>query len=84
MLLGAVAQLGEHLLCKQGVTGSIPVGSTSIPLRCGTGVRLAYDRQLLSVSGLDMIIMFIPDPDGSPGLIVQRSWVLLDMVKRER
>ena len=26
---GAVAQLGEHLLCKQGVTGSIPVSSTS-------------------------------------------------------
>ena len=26
--LGALAQLGEHLLCKQGVTGSIPVGST--------------------------------------------------------
>ena len=25
---GAVAQLGEHLLCKQEVTGSIPVGST--------------------------------------------------------
>ena len=28
-LLGALAQLGEHLLCKQGVTGSIPVRSTS-------------------------------------------------------
>jgi hypothetical protein len=28
--LGAVAQLGEHLLCKQGVTGSIPVSSTSL------------------------------------------------------
>ena len=28
-LHGAVAQLGEHLLCKQGVTGSIPVSSTS-------------------------------------------------------
>jgi hypothetical protein len=27
-LEGAVAQLGEHLLCKQGVTGSIPVSST--------------------------------------------------------
>ena len=27
-VLGAVAQLGEHLLCKQGVTGSIPVSST--------------------------------------------------------
>ena len=27
---GRVAQLGEHLLCKQGVTGSIPVTSTNI------------------------------------------------------
>ena len=26
---GALAQLGEHLLCKQGVIGSIPIGSTS-------------------------------------------------------
>src|SRR5271155_5055828 len=26
---GRVAQLGEHLLCKQGVTGSIPVTSTN-------------------------------------------------------
>ena len=25
---GAIAQLGEHLLCKQGVGGSIPPGST--------------------------------------------------------
>ena len=25
---GAVAQLGEHLLCKQGVGGSIPLSST--------------------------------------------------------
>ena len=28
--LGAVAQLGEHLLCKQGGTGSIPVSSTKV------------------------------------------------------
>src|SRR6266496_4702876 len=28
MLKGAVAQLGEHLLCKQGVVGSIPISST--------------------------------------------------------
>ncbi len=27
---GAVAQLGEHLLCKQEVTGSIPVSSTNL------------------------------------------------------
>ena len=26
---GAVAQLGEHLLCKQGVVGSIPISSTN-------------------------------------------------------
>jgi hypothetical protein len=27
---GAVAQLGEHLLCKQGVVGSIPSSSTIV------------------------------------------------------
>ena len=27
---GAIAQLGEHLLCKQGVVGSIPTSSTSL------------------------------------------------------
>ena len=26
--VGALAQPGEHLLCKQGVVGSIPTGST--------------------------------------------------------
>ena len=26
-MVGAVAQLGEHLLCKQGVSGSIPLFS---------------------------------------------------------
>jgi hypothetical protein len=29
-ILGALAQLGEHLLCKQGVVGSIPTGSTTL------------------------------------------------------
>ena len=28
--MGALAQLGEHLLCKQGVIGSIPIGSTKL------------------------------------------------------
>ena len=28
MLRGDVAQLEEHLLCKQGVVGSIPISST--------------------------------------------------------
>ena len=30
---GALAQLGEHLLCKQGVIGSIPIGSTRYSIR---------------------------------------------------
>jgi hypothetical protein len=34
--VGAVAQLGEHLLCKQGVSGSIPLSSTN-----SIGVELA-------------------------------------------
>ena len=29
--LGAIAQLGERLLCKQEVVGSIPSGSTKFP-----------------------------------------------------
>ena len=28
LLYGGVAQLGEHLPCKQGVSGSIPLVST--------------------------------------------------------
>ena len=27
-IIGGLAQLGEHLLCKQGVVGSIPSSST--------------------------------------------------------
>ena len=37
---GAVAQLGEHLLCKQGVTGSIPDSST----------KVCYDQKLVWVA----------------------------------
>jgi hypothetical protein len=32
---GGVAQLGEHLLCKQGVIGSIPFTSTTLCRRTG-------------------------------------------------
>ena len=28
MMLGAIAQLGEHRVCNAGVAGSIPAGST--------------------------------------------------------
>ena len=50
---GAIAQLGEHLLCKQGVAGSIPAGSTRdrdlVVWGLGSGVR--QDRGELRISG---------------------------------
>ena len=46
--IGALAQLGEHLLCKQRVIGSIPIGSTTHhPLRQEEQVcSLRYDEVL--------------------------------------
>jgi hypothetical protein len=43
--LGAIAQLGERLLCKQEVTGSIPVGSIegSACKAAGFGVQVVLD-----------------------------------------
>ena len=38
---GAIAQLGEHLLCKQGVVGSIPTGSNEK----GVGVRGRIEKE---------------------------------------
>jgi hypothetical protein len=32
---GAIAQLGERVLCKHEVVGSIPSGSTSLPAPAG-------------------------------------------------
>ena len=39
-LSGVVAQLVEHLLCKQRVTGSNPVGSTKVDSRYGKSISL--------------------------------------------
>ena len=38
---GAVAQLGEHLLCKQGVVGSNPISSTSAGLHTAERTKIA-------------------------------------------
>jgi hypothetical protein len=35
-LAGAIAQLGERLLCKQEVVGSIPSGSTILAWSAGS------------------------------------------------
>jgi hypothetical protein len=45
MTFGAVAQLGEHLLCKQGVTGSIPVRS----------IGQLQPRQIKTLAGLRLV-----------------------------
>jgi hypothetical protein len=45
--LGAIAQLGERLLCKQEVIGSIPIGSTSFSLQRATQNRGVQGRAIL-------------------------------------
>ena len=40
---GAIAQLGERLLCKQEVVGSIPSGSTRLDLVTGVVARVSAD-----------------------------------------
>ncbi len=51
---GGLAQLGEHLLCKQGVVGSIPSTSTSSLMRVvrpsqAKGVTLPSSKQSIDV-----------------------------------
>jgi hypothetical protein len=48
---GAVAQLGERLLCKQEVTGSIPVSSTT---RAVSKWQLAISQNVLRVGSPDL------------------------------
>ena len=49
-LSGAVAQLGEHLLCKQGVVGSIPSSSTSKCVEGASESAWCVARVLLDAS----------------------------------
>jgi hypothetical protein len=49
---GGLAQLGEHLLCKQGVVGSIPTSSTSTSKRLvGRVVHSVCKPKRLSSNG---------------------------------
>ena len=52
--LGALAQLGEHLLCKQGVVGSIPTGSTMER----TPREITAHPRFLKSSGIEAGVMF--------------------------
>ena len=55
-MAGAIAQLGERLVCNQKVAGSIPAGSTTLPAPC---------RQALSGA------MMRVRPHGRPRLIAR-------------
>ena len=44
---GGLAQLGEHLLCKQGVVGSIPSTSTKTPEDSSAVPEFRFKRSVL-------------------------------------
>lgn len=50
-LIGPVAQLGEHLPCKQGVVGSIPTRSTKVC--CRVAKRFKADACKASIRGFE-------------------------------
>jgi hypothetical protein len=50
---GAIAQLGERLLCKQEVIGSIPIGSTSKPQARGARYEAREETAISSQAWID-------------------------------
>ena len=54
-LFGALAQLGEHLLCKQGVIGSIPIGSTIPAIGAICAWRLSGGKRRTAAQILQMM-----------------------------
>ena len=52
---GGLAQLGEHLLCKQGVVGSIPSSSTKVLLESANvsrSIRPGFRFDLLAIKAV--------------------------------
>ena len=47
--------MGEHLLCKQGVVGSIPISSTTSGVRVRNEASRQYDRARLSIALHDSV-----------------------------
>jgi hypothetical protein len=60
LAFGALAQLGEHLLCKQRVIGSIPIGSTKTLLCSGSPllckVRERHEAQKQSTGSVAQVV----------------------------
>ena len=73
---GAVAQLGEHLLCKQGVTGSIPVSSTNYDHRSETRERKRGRLDEFSSRGrTPFVFSFFNNLEGKAHLGLMRVWM---------
>ena len=64
---GAVAQLGEHLLCKQGVSGSIPLSSTKS--------MVSSLRVLMAMSSEENTSLHRLRPDACSAYIVKRRLI---------
>jgi hypothetical protein len=56
---GGIAQLGEHLLCKQGVVGSIPSASTTHPSKAIPSTPSLFDGRDHDRHGLSHKISFV-------------------------
>ena len=54
--IGAVAQLGEHRLCKPGVTGSRPVSSTRTSATPGTPGSMSSTKDIFLGSADDTFV----------------------------
>jgi hypothetical protein len=82
--VGALAQLGEHLLCKQRVIGSIPIGSTIDPWSGAAGSRRpgggskGWRGRRGAFRDEDLI------RQGWGSALSRPIWTMCDIVKREK
>ena len=67
---GAVAQQGEHLLCKQKVVGSIPISSTRF-IRAALPPRRAFTNRIVPLQ-----IKAGPAPNGQDSACNVELWEL--------
>ena len=56
VMFGVLAQLGEHLLCKQGVSGSIPLCSTKFKLQVFFRKTFFFDASCTKINLLNLLL----------------------------
>ena len=81
--IGALAQLGEHLLCKQGVIGSIPIGSTILRSICRAfGASIGWPLSPEMKNEIPVTIRRAPVPAGFARIFDIVNGFLIDAVTR--